>query len=130
MIFSQKTKTKIGVVVEIEGLHSFPEATKLAGEQVSYLEYPHRHKFIITCEKEVHHDNRDIEFIVFQHQIQGYLTENYWSRTEGLCNFGSMSCEMIARELLEHYDLLMCKVSEDGGHYAVVEKNESNLFNF
>jgi len=38
-----------------------------------------------------------------------------------------MSCEMIARELIEHFNLSRCEVSEDGENGAIVTRTEARF---
>jgi hypothetical protein len=99
-------KTNIIVNLQYAALHCWPEAK-------NYLKHPHRHVFYITCKKEVKHDNRDIEFIFLKEQIEDYLT---------LFNhdFGSRSCEMLAKLLIRNYNLNYCKVMEENENGAEV----------
>lgn len=78
-------------------------------EEVAYLQNEHRHVFHITAYVEVSHDDRDVEFIVLKHRIEEYLQEFYPTN-----KLGSMSCEMLAAELIEAFNLSKCIVSEDG----------------
>lgn len=78
-------------------------------EEVSYLKNEHRHVFHITAYIEVNHDDRDVEFIYFKHQIEKYLAETYPNK-----KLGSTSCEMLADELIRNFGLSKCVVSEDG----------------
>ena len=49
-----------------------------------------------------------------------YLRTKYY---DGEClKFVKMSCEMIAKELLEKFDLTKCEVSEDNENGAIVYK--------
>lgn len=114
-------KKKIGIRLCVEGLHKFVDADKLAGKEVDYLRFPHRHNFIIECELEVCDLNREKEFVMFKHEVLEYLKEKYYSDVYSCVNFGSMSCEMIALELFERFGLCRCGVSEDGENYAVIE---------
>lgn len=100
--------TTIIIRFQIEGFHNFPKAKELFPE-VSFLSDRHRHIFFFECEKEVFHDDRDVEFILFKREVQRYLIDKYGNPLE----FGSMSCEMIARELLEKFNLITCSVFED-----------------
>lgn len=114
-------KTYIGITLDIEGLHQWSGVVDTPyKDEVGYLQYPHRHIFRIECQKEVHHDDRDVEFIAFKHEVQSFIRKEFWSTHDNLCNFGDMSCEMIAKILLVNFDLVSCKVSEDGENYAVV----------
>jgi hypothetical protein len=107
--------------VEVEGVHWWADCPL---DEVSYLKYPHRHMFHIDAHAYVDHGDRDIEFIVLKHKIQEYLKEKYWDDTWKLLKFGGMSCEMIAKELIDQFGLYKCAVSEDGenGGIVTVEK--------
>lgn len=85
-------------------------------EQVSYLRNSHRHVFHICCKKNVTDDDRQIEIICFKDKIQEYLIQRYGNP----CSFGGMSCEMIARELQQEFDLSYCRVLEDGENGAEI----------
>lgn len=92
--------------VHFEATHNWPGCDI---EEVAYLKHEHRHIFHITAYKQVDHDDRDIEFIVLKHRIQEYLQEKYPD-----AKLGSTSCEMLANELVWHFHLDKCIVSEDG----------------
>ena len=92
-------QTNIIVKLQVEGTHNWPDATDGAGAEMHYLEYRHRHMFHIVAKKEVMHDDRDVEFIMFKRKINRYLREMYYTSELDLCDFGSQSCEMIADDL-------------------------------
>lgn len=112
-----KIRTKIFCTLQVEGLHCWPECPY---EEVKYLRDPHRHVFHIKATKKVTHDDRDVEFIMLKHKIEDYFYEKYFDSDLRLMNFGSMSCEMIAKELIAKFNLLRCEVSEDGENGAIV----------
>ena len=117
--------TYIGVHLEVEGIHRWKGVMETPyKDEMSYLVDFHRHNFIIDCEMKVHHDDRDKEFISLKHDIMSYLRQEFWSTQHQLCWFGDMSCEMIARLLLEKFGLTKCKVSEDGENYAIIINND------
>lgn len=103
--------------LDIEGVHHWPDCPLT---EVSYLKHPHRHLFHIQAYKDVSHNNRDTEFIVLKHEIYFYLVDNYYDSTYKICDFGSSSCEMIAEELIEEFDLSSCSVSEDKENGALI----------
>lgn len=109
--------TTIIVNLSVKGIHFWKECPF---EEVSYLRDPHRHTFEITAEKEVFHADRDVEIIMFQNELREYLTNRYHSASYSELDFGGMSCEMIAQELLERFDLRTCQVLEDGENGAKV----------
>ena len=115
-----QTKTTILVKLQVEGIHNFPKAGELF-PPVSYLAYPHRHMFHITASKEVLHDNRDKEFLMFKREVQHYMISHFNSEEIGCLNFNAMSCEMIARQILEHFDCNYVEVFEDNENGARVE---------
>lgn len=104
-------ETQVYCTVHVEGVHHWPDCPF---DEVKYLRDPHRHMFHIKAFKPVSHDDRDVEFIMLKHEIAEYLRDKYWHE-EGKClYFGAMSCEMIARELIDEFELSVCEVSEDG----------------
>lgn len=111
--------TKIIARLNIEGIHRWADCP-LA--EVEYLKNLHRHIFQIHAKAHVTHANRDIEFIQLSHKIKTYLHENYFSTYYQCLFFDSMSCEMIAEELLNTFNLCECEVNEDGEGGAIVIK--------
>ncbi len=88
--------TSIWVTFQKEGIHKYPAAAtdpKLA--EVSFLAHPHRHTFHFRVELEVFHDDRDVEFILLKRELERLYTS-------GTLQLNNMSCEMIARELLDY----------------------------
>ena len=112
--------TNIIVRLQVEGLHFWLGATELP--EVEYLAYAHRHMFYIECKKEVTHDDRDIEFIMFKHKIYNYLITEYYDAKYDSLYFGQQSCEMIANELVNKFKLNYCSVFEDNENGAEVIK--------
>ena len=90
---------------------------------VSFLKDYHRHMFYITCTKKVLHDDRDVEIIMFKRELIRYLEARYFSEEKNCLFFDWMSCEMIAKELLDMYELESCEVLEDWENWALVTKN-------
>ena len=117
--------TSVVVRLQIEGLHCWPNAENVFPE-VGFLADPHRHIFFIELKKRVYHDDRDIEIILFKRSVLEYLTEKYdntnvESYYYHSLDFGSKSCEMLAKELLFKFDLEYCSVLEDGENGAILE---------
>ena len=112
-------KTNIICRLQVEGLHWWSEASKYEPTMV-YLESAHRHIFHITCKKRVNHDDRDVEFIIFKRDITTYLENKYYDNTTRCLLFGSKSCEMLARELYEEFELEYCSVFEDNENGAEI----------
>lgn len=120
--------TEVYCSLRIEGIHHWP---KCPHREVEYLRDPHRHMFHIKAWVNVSHDDRDVEFIMLKHQIDEYLVGKY-AKTDlptsrWVCDFGAMSCEMIARELLDRFGLSRCEVSEDGENGAIVSIQETRF---
>lgn len=103
----------------MEGLHNWPDAGK-EDLSVVYLKENHRHIFHIRVIKSVKHSDRDIEIIGFKKEILEYLNNKYFDTTLKLHNLGARSCEMLAEELCEKFDLELCSVLEDGENGALV----------
>lgn len=110
-------KTTVFITLSVEGVHHWPDCNL---EEVGFLRHPHRHLFGVKCHFPVKHDRRDIEFIVAKRSVRFYLLKKY-GKGDGVCDFGSMSCEMIAKDLLENFGLVKCSVDEDGENGAEVE---------
>lgn len=104
------TLTMIKVKLQIAGVHRWPAADS---PEYSYLQHPHRHVFHIEATKQVSHDDRDIEIISFKRQIFEYLINKYWNGTLKMCDFDTLSCEAIGRELLNTFALSTVEVLED-----------------
>lgn len=115
-------KTEVYCSLQVEGTHCWPACPF---DEVAYLRDPHRHMFHIKAYTTVNHDDRDVEFIMLKHTIEYYLKKKYYHSTQKMCVFGAMSCEMIARELIELFDLSRCEVSEDGENGAILTVVES-----
>ena len=110
-------KTEVYCTLQVEGTHNWPNCPF---DEVDYLRVPHRHVFHIKAYKEVTHSDRDVEFIMLKHEIQDYLNTIYYNRISRTCLFGAMSCEMIAVELIEEFELSRCEVNEDNENGAIV----------
>jgi len=119
---------------QFEGVHCYPDAPS----EVCYLRNPHRHMFYVEVEMEVFHDDREVEFIMAKHRLEEFI------ETDRVVNFGTQSCEMIAKEIQTHFKklypipnsqthnrdpysrLVNVRVSEDGenGVYLMEVRNE------
>lgn len=110
-------KTEVYCTLQIEGTHNWPNCPF---DEVDYLRVPHRHVFHIKAYSEVTHSDRDIEFIMFKHEITNYIRSKYFKIEKELCVFGAMSCEMLAEELCNRFKLTRCEVSEDNENGAIV----------
>ena len=115
-------KTFIKVKLVVEGIHCYPTVEKDYGKEVDYLQYKHRHNFVIECTLAVSHTNRDKEFICLKHEIQEWLNENFYNEDYKCIDFESMSCEQIGEMILNIFECEMVEVSEDGENSAIVTK--------
>lgn len=99
----------IWVTTQKEMLHRYPEAP----EGVKYLKNLHRHLFKFKIYLEVKHDNRDIEFIKFKHEVNEIL-----DRINR--DLKRKSCEMLSNHLAYKISKkypgrdIKIEVSEDG----------------
>ena len=112
-------KTNVIAKLEIEGLHNWPAADKVFPE-VGFLASMHRHKWFITAKKQVNHDDRDVEFIMFKRDIIEYLEHEYFNFESRTHEFGAKSCEMLAKEILEEFKCNYVSVFEDNENGAEI----------
>ena len=105
-------KTNVIVKLQVDGIHCWPAAKEVFPE-VAFLSDPHRHMFHITCKMIVNHDDRDKEFIMLKRDILDYLRKKYYDEKSRTHQFESRSCEMLARELMDNFNLKYCSVFED-----------------
>lgn len=108
-----KIKKYIQVNLQVEGLHKWEDCNL---EDVIYLRNLHRHIFHIKVIKQVTHNNRDIEIILFKKGIISYIKDKYNG------NFGNMSCEDIAENILVTFDCHVVEVLEDNENGAIVSR--------
>lgn len=106
-------KTYVTIKLQHEALHHWPEAREKLPE-AGFLADKHRHVFHIKMTKEVKHDDRDVEFILWKREVESYLTEKYGK------DLGRTSCEDLAKELLTKFDCTMVSVEEDAENGALV----------
>jgi len=97
------------VKYQFEALHHWADCPL---EEVSFLRYKHRHLFYVKAEKEVFHNDRDIEIIMLKREMQSYSNSKY--------DYGTWSCEQIAEDLLLKYNLKCCSVLEDNENGAKI----------
>jgi hypothetical protein len=100
------------VNLTIQGTHRW-ETCNI--KEVLYLKEKHRHLFYIETHKKVTHNNRQVEIIMLKNKLIDYLTQKYKG------DFGNMSCEDIAEELLVEFNLSYVKVLEDNENGAIVK---------
>jgi hypothetical protein len=116
-----KTKTTVIVKLAVDGCHNFPKAAELFPE-VDFLADRHRHMFHFTVACTVLHDNRDKEFIMLKRDIVDYINAQYFDHVTRTCEFGSKSCEMLGKEILQEFNAEWVEVWEDMENGARVEK--------
>lgn len=116
--------SEVYCTLQVEGTHFWPTCPL---EEVSYLRDIHRHVFHIKAFKLVYHDDRDTEFIHLKHEIQDYLRHQYFDDKKRLHEFGARSCEMIARDLIDFFDLSRCEINEDGENGAILTVEPENV---
>jgi len=104
----------IKISLQVEGIHCWNEADKT--EHTKYLQYPHRHIFHITVEKEVSHNNREIEIISFKKYLLEYIQGSIFKDNRIL---GS-SCEDIAEDILKRFNCSRVEVLEDNENGGIV----------
>lgn len=124
----KNTQTNIVVKFVLEGFHFWKDAPK----EVAFLRDNHRHLFHFRLEKKVDHDDRDLEIILFGREVKEYLYKKYGQKNDDLSGsnifwleFGPMSCEMIARELLNEFQLEIAEVTEDFENGAIIYRTET-----
>lgn len=118
-------KTTVIATVQFEAVHNWPECPI---PEVSYLRDLHRHVFWVTVEKEVHHDDRDVEIICLKRDTLAALKQfsdrkcEEDSTPQKYCGayLGRTSCETLARYLCDALDLVAATVLEDNENGAKV----------
>lgn len=96
-------KKYIKVKLVYEATHNWPECPF---SEVAYLRDEHRHNFYITLIKEVSHNERAIEIILFKKSVEAFLASfNH--------KFENHSCETIADLLLAQFECAEVEVLED-----------------
>jgi hypothetical protein len=101
-------KTFVVIRTQFEALHCWPSAP----EEVAFLREPHRHMFHVEMKWLVHHDDRDIEFFMMKWEVQEYINSNM------AMDLGHRSCEMICKQLADHFKADYVSVFEDGENGA------------
>lgn len=127
-IENQKRDAKrwIWVTFQKEGIHKYPAALEdpalATGDEydVSFLGYPHRHKFHFRVAISVTHNDRDIEFIQFQRWLENLYKED-------VIQLDYKSCEMMSDDLFDQISAkypgrdVKIEISEDGENGAIIE---------
>lgn len=115
-------KKFIVVKLQFEALHNWPNCDVIGAE---FLKFPHRHMFHVKAVKEVSHNDRDIEIIVFKRSILNFL-DGLGSNINGSKDLGPRSCEDLAETLINEFDLYSCEVLEDNENGAYLIKGDLN----
>lgn len=122
----QNAKRWIWVTFQKEGIHKYPAALDdpalATGDEydVSFLGYPHRHKFHFRVAISVTHNDRDIEFIQFQRWLENLYKED-------VIQLDYKSCEMMSDDLFDQISAkypgrdVKIEISEDGENGAFIE---------
>lgn len=103
-------KAQVICQIQVEGLHSYPDAPT----QVDFLASKHRHTFKIKFAYNVTDLNREKEIFIMREEVLGYFKYTYGTPAD----FGSLSCEQIALGVL---DLIV----PDGGVWCEVWEEET-----
>lgn len=109
---------------QFEATHNWPGVVEHADlKDVDFLQYKHRHMFHIKLVKPVMHDDRDVEIIMLKRACLEYLFDKYESPKGTIPALGFTSCEMLAKDIANQFDLQSCEVTEDGENGAIYEKD-------
>lgn len=114
-----KYKQEVFATIQFEGVHAWYNCPI---SEVDFLKVDHRHVFHIKAYHIVEHSDRDVEFIQFKHEIQDYIRNKYYDDTKRIHYLGAKSCEMLAIELIERFNLTKCEVNEDNENGSIVTK--------
>lgn len=117
--------TTVWVRTSFVALHSWEDAP----EQVKYLRSPHRHKFNVFLAVRTDAD-REVEFHMLKHKLDGYIQSSFvlTSTTDleydivGIVPTVNLSCEVMARRILQHFTAAIVTVDEDGENGATVTR--------
>lgn len=89
-------KTKLLVQIAVEGYHCWPGAPS----EVDFLRARHRHTFFIKGEFKARSLDREQEFFILRDKMKAFASSSWGHLT---CEFGAMSCEMIAAQFLNQF---------------------------
>jgi hypothetical protein len=111
-----KTQTKVvfETLVKIKTQFEAYHRWKNAPSDVQFLRNWHRHIFYVTLMVEVKHDDRDVEFFQLKRKLDAFVQEHYAGK-----NF-ELSCEMIAKQIVNEFEGKACEVSEDNENSGIV----------
>lgn len=116
-------KKYIVVTLQFEGIHCWPSCPI---DEVGFLRTPHRHVFHVRAKKEVTHNEREIEIIMFKRSILEFIrTDLYLKNSKGelgKIDLGAMSCESMAETICNHFDCKSVQVLEDNENGTEVHR--------
>mgnify|MGYP000850604615 FL=1 len=108
---------RIFITTQFEGIHHYTDAP----EEVSFLRYPHRHQFHVKAIIEVHHNERDLEFIMVKRKIDKFISDNIQ------LSDNNSSCEVMAEKIYTYLKntialnrKVVVEVNEDGENGAIL----------
>ena len=106
--------------IEVNTQFEFFHKWENAPEEVGFLRNLHRHDFLVTCQIEVYHNDRELEFFMVLHRLESFINDElkHMPATTSCEQF----CEKIGEFLIETYGNrnLMIKVSEDGKSASIM----------
>jgi hypothetical protein len=105
-------RTVVWITTEFEGFHRWKDAPAA----VEFLRNCHRHIFKVKLAVQVTGLDRQIEFIQLKSRVNLFIASEFM----GTCL--SLSCEQIAEKLLNKFEAIEVRVSEDGENGATVYK--------
>jgi len=112
-------KTSIKIRTQFEFVHCWKDAP----EEVQFLRYLHRHDFLVSCEIEVFHNDRELEFFMVLHRLEHFIEAVMIPN----CDV-TTSCEQFAQQIFQYLidtygkRKIKVEVSEDGKSSAIVEE--------
>ena len=119
---SSDKKISVYCKFQFELIHCFDNVEDCGFDEVSYLKFAHRHLVKCKVEVPVHHNDRDVEFIMLKHNCESFIEQD--KKTWPL----RISMEMIAEKIYNHiintygsdYSPVFIEVSEDGENGAIL----------
>lgn len=108
-------KRFIFITTQFEALHRY----KKAPEEVYYLSNLHRHKFHVKVIMEVFANDREIEFIIFQHNINDFIDLNIDKVTDDSCETMAEKIYMYVKNKYGLNRSVKVELSEDNENGAI-----------
>lgn len=111
--------TQVILDFDVVGFHLWKDAP----DEVSFLKDRHRHLFRIRVGYAVTDLDRELEIFMHERRLKAYLLLKYGNEKDE-CEFGQMSCEMIATDIMtaeKEIGITWCEVFEDNRGGARVE---------